>query len=113
MTADELIAEGERLKQIHYEDPEQDLWDNDVREFVRPFGDKTYEILERKISPSAVIMMGDDYQYMQERAECISKVQKLLESLKKRSAQRQSEQSHIIAPSFEQAKQQIKKKNYQ
>jgi len=110
MTADELITEGERLKQVHYDDPDQDLWDDDVREFVKPFGDRTYRILQGIISPGAVIISGYENEYMQERVDAIAKTQKLLERLKQRSAQRQAQQSETIAPNFEQAKQQIKDK---
>lgn len=110
MDVDGLIAEGERLKQMHYDDPDQHLWDNDVREFVKPFGDSTYKILEGILNPSSVIW-GDDYtQFMRERVEDITKAQRLLESLKKRSAQGQAKQSATIAPNFEQAKQQLREK---
>jgi hypothetical protein len=110
MNVDELIAEAERLKQVNYDDPDQDLWDNDVREFVKPFGDTTYRILERIISPSSVILGDDDSQFMLERVEAITKTQKLLERLNQRSVDKQAAQSKTIAPSFEQAKQQIKDK---
>ncbi|MFI5270986.1 MAG: hypothetical protein ACHQT9_03000 [Candidatus Saccharimonadales bacterium] len=110
MDVDELIAEGERLKEVHYDDPDQHLWDNDIREFVKPFGDRTYQILEGIIAPSSVIWGDDDNQFARERIEDITKAQKLLESLRRRSAQRQAAQSETIAPTFAQAKQQLKEK---
>ena len=108
MNVDEIIAEGERLKQLPYDDPEQDLWDNDAKEYVKQFGEATYQILENALFPRTVPY--DDEDSNRQRVECITKAQKLLESLKRRSAVRQTAQSDIIAPSFEQAKQKIQEK---
>lgn len=108
MNVDELITDGERLKQLPYDDPDQDLWDNDAKEFVRPFGEATYQILERALFPTTVSYGDEDSN--RQRGECISKAQKLLESLKRRSVAKQAAQSDVIAPSFEQAKQKIQEK---
>lgn len=108
MTADELIAEGEQLKKTPFDDPDQDLWDNDVREFVKPYGTATYEVLGRTLESG--IIPSSDYECQQQRVECITKTQKLLKRLAERSTDRQLAQSEVIAPNFEQAKKQVQGK---
>lgn len=108
MDFSELINEGDRLKALPYDDPEQDLWDNDVREAVNPFGKPTADILESELFPS-VIPWGDEGAQRQ-RVECISKTQKLLQTLQKRSVDRQAAQAKILAPDFERAQRSIREK---
>ena len=105
MTADELIAKGEELKQLPYDDPEQDLWDKDVVNFSKKYG--AYEIAYRALFPATVEWDDDDSN--RQRYECITKAQKLLQSLKNRTL-KQDDEAKDLAPSFKQAKQKVQEK---
>jgi len=105
MTADELIAKGEELKQLPYDDPEQDLWDKDVSNFAKQYG--AYDIASRVLFPASV-PWGDEAANI-ERYECIAKAQKLLKSLESRSLNK-DDAADKTAPTFNQAKQRVQEK---
>lgn len=105
MTADELIAKGEELKQLPYDDPEQDLWDKDVGDFAKQYG--AYDIATRVLFPASV-PWGDEAANI-ERYECIAKAQKLLKSLESRSINK-DDAADKTAPTFNQAKQRVQEK---
>ena len=98
----DLIKSGEDLKVLDYDDPDQGLWNNDVKAVVKPYGDATMEVLERAMYSSSVSFGPEGRRTA--RIENIGKVQKLLSSLEKRTPERQASQSAIISSDFEEAR---------
>lgn len=105
MTADELIAKGEELKQLPYDDTDQDLWDKDVGNFAKQYG--AYDIAYRALFPNTMSYSDDDSNRL--RYECIVKAQKLLKSLESRPLNKDDD-ANEAAPSFEQAKHRVQEK---
>ncbi len=105
MTADELIAKGEELKQLPYDDSDQDLWDKDVGNFAKQYG--AYDIAYRALFPNTMSYSDDDSNRL--RYECIVKAQKLLKSLESRPLNKDDD-ANEMAPSFEQAKHRVQEK---
>ncbi len=94
MNLQELIDRGEALKQENYESPKVDLWENDVKAAVQPYGEETLKVLSRAMHFGQVIM--SDLHGQQMHIDRISKVQELLAELQKRDSADMNAQSELI-----------------
>jgi hypothetical protein len=97
-----LIDRGEELKNETYDSPIVDMWENDVKAAVAPFGEATMRVLQSAMHFGQVIMSDDHGQHM--HIERINKVQKLLEELQRRNPADTQAQSNLITQKKEEAK---------
>lgn len=82
MDLQQLIDKGDELKGVKYDAPTVEMWENDVKEAIAPYGDPTVKILEKALWFGQVIMSEDHGQRM--HVEAIEKAQDLLRELQKR-----------------------------
>jgi hypothetical protein len=102
MDLQELIDRGEELKGEKYDSPAVDMWENDVKAAVAPFGDATAQVLHRALFFGQMIMSDEHGQQM--HIEAISKAQVLLRELQKRNPDDTQAQSQLINQKKEEAK---------
>ncbi len=102
MDLQSLIDQGEELKNTDYDSPVIEMWENDVKAAVAPYGKSTLDILESAMMFGQVIIRRGHGQEM--HVEKISKVQELLRELMKRNPSDTAVQSRIIEQKKEEAK---------
>lgn len=108
MKLENLTQKGEDLRNEAYDSPVVDMWQNDVKAAVAPFGEETKRVLDRAMFFGQVITSDDHAQHMHN--EMISKVQKLLEDLKKRDSEGTNRQSELINQKRKEAVETLKAK---
>lgn len=102
MDLQELIDKGEELKSESYDSPIVDMWENDVKATVAEYGEATSRVLSNSMHFGQMIMSDAHGQQM--HVEKISKIQKLLDELKKRKSSDMAAQSAIINQKMAEAK---------
>jgi hypothetical protein len=105
---DELIQQGRDLKTVHYESPRYEVWQNDVRAAVTPYGEKMLEVLESTFFFGQVIM--SDQHGTQMKNEAIDKTIEFLETLKARNPQDSRAQAALISQKQEEARHTLRAK---
>jgi len=83
LTLQDLINQGQELRQEDYDSPDITMWQADVRAAVKPYGDPAMSALESSFHFGYAIT--DDESANQMSNDMISKVQKLLKNLQTRN----------------------------
>lgn len=94
MNLQQLIDKGEELRTEPYDSPDVDMWQNDVKAAVAPFGEETGKVLHRTMWFGEMVMSPQHGQQMHN--EMITKVQKLLQNLQRRDSENTRAQSDLI-----------------
>lgn len=102
MNLDYLSKKGEELKNVKYDSPKVNLWKNDLKAAIAPYGDETLKVLDSALWFGQMITSEQHGQEM--HIEAINSVQELIEELKERSASDTSAQSDVINRKKEEAK---------
>ena len=108
MSLEELINKGDELSQEPYDSPLIDMWQNDVRAAVAPFGEATQRVLQSAMWFGFAITSDEHGQSMHN--EMISKVQKLLSELQSRDSEDTKAQSDLISQKTREAQETLKAK---
>lgn len=102
MELKELIDRGEELKSVAYDAPSVDMWKNDVKAAVTPYGEANLKILRKALWYGQMIMSDEHGQQM--HREAITKAQEFLRELSKRSAEDSQAQSQLLTQKREEAR---------
>jgi len=108
MSLDQLIERAEALKSVPYDSPKVDMWKDDTKAAVVPYGEASLKILEKCLWFGRVITSPEQGQRM--HIEALSKAQEFLSDLKERDAEDASAQSAILSQKRSEAKATIEAK---
>ncbi len=97
-TIDELIQQGNSLRGSRLGSPKYEMWENDLRALVAPYGEKMKEVLEHALW-LGVIGDGDTT-----NDEQIDDAIEFLESLNERTVEESRAQDLLINQKYEEAK---------